>query len=285
MTTPRQWKFVNSIKEAFLLPINRIFIAFWSLGALAIGIYFLIRGKLFETSFWYVLITYALVGLGLEQLLLYRITSLKRFREYLERKYKQDPLTHQLEVLRLIKDLPAQLLERYRQFYQKKMKIMEFIRKHEQDGEGDLNKVQEIERYYVTLLALLAKTYDRKQNFIEGSLEEKRIQDEIRVIKARLSKETHPKLRAVLQQRLQLLEQRRGTSSEIVVQKETIELQLKNLEDTLQFMIDTTLMQQDAYELTMKLSQLTRELSVDFESQIEIQRYLYGEVLSQENPK
>lgn len=247
---------VNHTKEAFALPINLVFLAVAAVSFLSL----VVANLGFDLPTIELAATVLFGSAGIEMLYLGLMPQNRRFQRAVKAKRQPDTqrLQAQVKSLNFLTQLGKAPLEKYTNLYKKKHQIADNLAKNSATSEMFVDtytaKVETLESYYVELLFEI----EQYKDFLERE-STSNMATEKQKLEADMAAATSPKVRALYQKRLRLMEKRVEKSKAVRENLQMAEIQVATLEDTVNYLVEQSLTLKNPDELSRVIDSVLNE--------------------------
>lgn len=248
---------INYFKEAFQLPINLVMLSiafFVFLGSIILNFYFkdLIGVRLPSEAI-------LSISIGLELIILAFVANYTEFQKNINKKYiiQQNIYNEELEIAEIITKLSKESLKRFIQFYQRKDQLIQKSIDSGANVDGILLIIKEntdkLTKSYAQHL-LMNELYHHQISHSDIQ----KLKQELNEIQSEL-KNSEGKKKSLLQQRADLLNKRIHKLTTLREELSVAELQLKTIEDTLEYLYENSLTKSNINEFIETIDQIYEE--------------------------
>ncbi len=259
---------VNYTKEAFALPVNLTFLA-----TAAVGFLSLVVAKLgFGIDTSWLAATVLFGSAGLEMLYLGVMPQNRRFVRAVNARRQPDTqrLQAQVKSLNYLTQLGKAPLEKYTELYKKKHQIAQNLEKNRSTSEYFVDsytaKVETLEAFYVELLFEI----ERYREFLTRESSSTLPGERAKLLQE-LQAADNPKVKALYQKRLALMEKRVEKNKAVRENLQMAEIQVATLEDTVNYLVEQSLTLNNPDELSRVIDSVLAETEENHQSILDIQ--------------
>ncbi|MCS7073560.1 MAG: hypothetical protein NZ108_03745 [Bacteroidia bacterium] len=267
MSSSEQKHTINYTREAFVLPVNLVFLCVMTV--LTVGLYF---AKFNFGGISWEFTTF--LTASLELLYLGLITKNQRFVRAVNSKYAKETnwIARKKKIFQLLSELDDTTIDTYLRLSDKKNQIQENFLKLADLPESFIESyIEKIEQLEVTYLELaFAKTkHQQSLNPTDKSAletERKKIEQEL--------KNANPKTKELLQRRLALIDKRLGKDVNLQENLKMLTIQMDTLKDTIEYLIQQSLTIKSVDEFNQLIDIVVEEAEQHEASVQEIQKII-----------
>ncbi len=263
---------INYFREAFQLPINLIFITI----SFILFISSIILNFYFQDSIHIKLPSESILAIafGIEMIALSIIAQNPYFQKNIQKKYisQNNVYRDELEIAELISKLSSDSLKRFIKFFNRKNQLLQKTIDLGASNDGIFMIVKEntdkLTKSYAQHL-LINQLYHKQLYHVNTE----QLQNELKQIQSEIVT-SDVKKKALLQQRLDLLKKRIQKITSLREDFSVVELQLKTIEDTLEYLYENSLSKSNIQNFVNAIDEIHIETEVYQDALKEIQELI-----------